>query len=572
MKFATRFAGKFGRKIRITIQASLLAIVAALILCLIGLGASSYLRIRDLAAQNAELSAEHMPSMKALGDIKAASLKYRLAVLQYTIAPSEEDGASFVTVMERSAAELARLFDQYEALIASDQERSTWMSFKSTWFVYMDQQKKALSVKKVGQTEMALTIFNGAGKVFNTAGSALDQNILLNKRLADQGTAEATKSAETAVIVVAAITAGSIALAFGAWLFVALRVSRPLKVLTAAMQRVSAGDTTTAVPSAARRDEIGDMARTLAVFRDGIVETERLRQEQTVKDAAVAAQMVADRRRIADRFMATMGGLARDFVQSSGEVATSARNLSATAEETARQAVAVADAAETASGNVETVAAATEELSTSVADIDSRVAQSTEIAGVAAAEAANTETAIGVLSQAADKIGDVVNLIKDIAGQTNLLALNATIEAARAGEAGKGFAVVASEVKQLAAQTARATDEIAAKIGEIQTATADTVGSIGRIVATIGTIRDVTASIAEAVEHQGAATREIAGNIQRAASGAAHVTENIAGVGGAAESTGAAAGQLLTLSTALADQANHLTREVESFVETLRSA
>ena len=205
-------------------------------------------------------------------------------------------------------------------------------------------------------------------------------------------------------------------------------------------------------------------------------------------------------------------------------------------------------------------------------EINGQVVHSSSIASTAADEAASTEANIRSLSEAAEKIGDVVNLIRDIAGQTNLLALNATIEAARAGEAGKGFAVVASEVKQLASQTAKATDDIAAKVGEIQTATADTVESIRRIVGTIGSIREMSSSIASAVEQQGAATREIASNTTRAAQGAGHVTDNISGVGHAAEMTGTAATQLMGLSSNLSSQADSLTQEVETFVRTLRSA
>jgi methyl-accepting chemotaxis protein len=559
-------------KLKITIRTSLLSIVTALVLCLAGLGATSYLQTRGLAGQTQGLTTGTMPSMKVLADIKVASLRYRLALLQYTLTATEQDGAPFVTVMERTGEELGRLFEQYETLITSDQERSTWKTFRTTWDAYGGQQKKILAARNAGQIEAALLTFTATSKLFTTATSGLDQNILLNKRLADHDVADALASAEWATLVIAAMTAGSIGLALLAGFFVVYRVTRPLRILTDAMKRVAAGDTDAVVPSVGRRDEIGDMAHTLEVFRDGIAESERMRREQTSKDAAVAERMAAERRRIADHFMETMGGLAERFVKSSNEVAGAARNLSATAAQTTHQAVAVTEAAETASGNVQTVAAATEELNASVAEIDSRVHHSTEIAGLAAQEAGRTESSIGVLSQAAEKIGDVVNLIKDIAGQTNLLALNATIEAARAGEAGRGFAVVASEVKLLAAQTARATDEIAAKIGEIQTATTETVSSIGRIVATIGSIREVTDSIAIAVDHQGGATREIAVSIGNAAAGAAHVTENIAGVGQSAESTGAAAAELLALSNDLAERSHDLTAEVQSFMESLRAA
>ncbi|MDR3372106.1 MAG: HAMP domain-containing methyl-accepting chemotaxis protein [Ancalomicrobiaceae bacterium] len=357
----------------------------------------------------------------------------------------------------------------------------------------------------------------------------------------------------------------------GAILVTLFGITRPIGLAVTQMANISNGDLHVDVAGTARKDEVGAIARTLETFRLGLVEAERARSEAAAQELRNAEAIRDQRLQIADEFQQKMGSLADTFAGSSAEVSEAARNLAATAEETSRQALAVSGAAEEASANVQTVAASTEEMSASIREISVQVTRSTEIADVAAREAGRTEADVRALSDAAAKIGEVVELINTIAGQTNLLALNATIEAARAGEAGKGFAVVASEVKQLAAQTAKATDEIGSKITEIQQATSRTVVSIDRIVGTVSDIQKISSAIAAAIEQQGAATGEIASNTQRAARGTEAVSDNITGVGRAAEMTGAASTQLIGLSGTLSDQAASLQREVGAFVKMLRT-
>ncbi len=347
-------------------------------------------------------------------------------------------------------------------------------------------------------------------------------------------------------------------------------ITNPIRSLIAVMHEMAKGNFAVTVPDQGRKDEIGQMSGTVETFRQGLAEAERARAEQE-KAKALEMEQTARRAAIADAFASEMATLAESFVTSSKEVQGAAQNLSATAEETSRQAQTVASAAEESSSNVQTVASATEELATSVREISGKVNHAAQIANQAVQQAASTESDIKELSHSAEAIGQVIELINTIAGQTNLLALNATIEAARAGEAGKGFAVVAAEVKQLAAQTARATEEISSKIGEIQQATGRTVTSIGAISTTIEQIREISSMVAAAVEEQGAATQEIASNTQRAAQGTEAVTSNIAGVGQAAEMTGSASTQLMGLSNTLGTQANRLQDEVGAFVKNLRA-
>jgi methyl-accepting chemotaxis protein len=557
---------------RISIKASLFAAVGLLVAALLTQGWVAATRLDAMRTTSVDISDNWLPSVRLLGEAKYLTTRHRAGALRHAMNTDPVAMDNLEKRMKSYADQLEAVTAKYEPLIVNQEERDLWTSFKTEWKSYLVLIDRTIVASRANDHEVALKLLNDSSDVFDRVVVALDKDVAFN----DHGSAEATATAkvtyDSALTTVLVIGGLSLLIGLGAGSFVLFGVTRPLNRLTSAMGAIAGGALATEIPAVDRRNEIGDMARTLVVFRDGLVETAQMRRDQAEKDAAAAKKMETERHRIADSFMSTMGALAGSFVKSSNEVAGAARNLSATAEETSRQATAVSGAAVEASTNVETVAAATEELAASIREIDNRVVHSTRVVDTAAQEAANTETNIGVLSQAAEKIGDVVNLIKDIAGQTNLLALNATIEAARAGEAGKGFAVVASEVKQLAAQTARATDEIALKIGEIQAATAETVASISRIVGTIGAIRESSASIAGAVGQQGSATQEISSNTHRAAEGTRHVTDNITGVGRAAEMTGAAATQLMSLSSALSSQADSLTHEVDSFVRTLRTA
>ena len=275
---------------------------------------------------------------------------------------------------------------------------------------------------------------------------------------------------------------------------------------------------------------------------------------------------------LAQGFEAKAGQLVGQVASAATELRTTAECMTGTASEAQHQATNIAAAAEEASVNVQTVAAAAEQLASSITEISRQVAQSAKVAGKAREDARRTDGVVQALSEGAQKIGEVVDLISDIAGQTNLLALNATIEAARAGDAGKGFAVVASEVKSLATQTAKATDDIAHQIAQIQTATKDAVDSIRGIGATIGEISEIAAGIAAAVEEQGSATQEIARNVQQAAAGTQEVSSNIVGVSKGAGDTGAAANQVLGAAGELSKQAEQLRSEVSGFIIGVKAA
>jgi methyl-accepting chemotaxis protein len=349
-------------------------------------------------------------------------------------------------------------------------------------------------------------------------------------------------------------------------------VVKPLSGLKARMASLSTGELDAAVADTDRPDEIGEMARTIQVFKDAMIETARLRTEQQEVERLQAQRRKTDMNKLADQFESAVGQIVATVSAASTQLEASASTLSKSSDQAQVVTNKAAAASANASTNVRSVAAASEEMASSVNEISRQVQASAQIAGDAVGQAQKTDARMNQLSQAAGRIGAVVELINTIAGQTNLLALNATIEAARAGDAGRGFAVVASEVKALAEQTAKATDEISQQITDIQSATQDSVAAIKEIGTTIGRISEISSTIASAVKQQGAATQEISRNVQRAAQGTAEVTSNIADVQRGASETGAASSQVFSAAQSLSNESNRLKLEVGKFIGTVRAA
>ena len=338
------------------------------------------------------------------------------------------------------------------------------------------------------------------------------------------------------------------------------------------MQEISEGAIDQPVEETDRGDEIGRMAETLEVLRQTALTARTLEAEQVATKTRTEQEKRDALISLADRFDASVGQLVGLMASGSGELETTAKSMSSTAEGTNRRAAVVGSAATEASQRVQTVAAAAEELSSSITEISRQVAQSAEVTGRAVDSARRTDTIVRALSDGAQQIEHVAELISSIAAQTNLLALNATIEAARAGEAGRGFAVVASEVKSLASQTAEATREIGDKIAQIQGATKEAVDAIGGITATIEEVSRIATSIGAAIEEQGAATAEIARSVSQTAEATKEVTTNIGVVSTAANETGNAAGMVLAAASNLSKQAEQLSGEVGTFLAGVRAA
>jgi methyl-accepting chemotaxis protein len=470
------------------------------------------------------------------------------------------------------------------------------------------------SKRLIGETKEMMDVYV---RTFGEIGSnGIEQSKLINLTMAayaDAASKSLTEAVDRRRVVLTDIkqtaeagidttTVTAISLAIGALAFglliaflIARGIVKPVSGLTGGMKELADGNFDVVLPGLDRKDEVGEMAQAVETFKVKLAEkaqreAEERQSEETrraeekrqadereverlrAEEARAAAERTAAMHALADKFEKAVGGIVTTVSQASNELEAAAGTLTKTADTTQQLAGTVASASEQASANVQSVASSTEELTGSVNEISRQVQQSTAIAAEAVQQAQATDARINALSHAATRIGDVVKLITEIAEQTNLLALNATIEAARAGEAGKGFAVVAQEVKALAAQTAKATEEIASQISGMQNETTAAVGAIKEIGGTIGHISEIASTIAAAVEEQGAATQEISRNIQQAAKGTSLVATNIVTVNQGAGETGSASSQVLSSAQQLAGESNRLKMEVDKFLATVRAA
>ena len=460
---------------------------------------------------------------------------------------------------------------------------------------------EAIKLLKAGNVDAALKLAGGIEKEVEKLDHELVALLDHISKFTLHAAQEAEKLKKFAVKLMMIVSiAGFLIAALCAWLTVTRTVARPLRSVVGVLGELDAGnlDVEIAVRS---NDEIGAVAAALGKFRENMRETQRLEAEATEKEKklaeserkaeterlesekkAEAAKREAEEKAaakhrqelidLAEVFENEVGGVVTEITEASANLKTNATSLQVNANEASSQSAAVAAASEETTTSVQTVASAAEELSASIQEITRQVSESANTARNAVTEAETANDRVLGLEEAARKIGEVVELINDIASQTNLLALNATIEAARAGEAGKGFAVVATEVKSLADQTARATDEIGGQITAIQEATSEAVGAIGSIGDTIRTVDDISSAIAAAVEEQGSSTQEISVNIQQVSAAADEVNTNINAVSQASGETGTAASDVLNSAETLSGQASRLNEAVGEFLNRVRAA
>lgn len=556
----------------LTIRAKLIGAIAMLVACAALVAIVGAWQMFDIRASLQDIAMSRMPRAIIIQQLNTLTSDYRVAEATHIQASTRATEIAAEERLKKISDNMAAASQRYDSFPQTEAAVKAMANIRDLWAKYLESHSRVMAYSEQQETEAALGLFNGLhSRTFNELSEAMGKLSDGIVKVAEQGAIDADDQAGRGLIIatVLAVVAGIIALLV--ILYVLRGVTRPLGLITGAMEGLSRREYSTEIVGLGRRDEIGQMAKALDIFRNGLIEAERLALAQQAEQAQKAARQ--------DRIEAYIATFDETTNQALGTLSSAATELQATAKlmtdtasETNDQAAAVAAASEQMTANVQTVAAASEELSSSIGEIGRQVLESASIANQAGADAENTVSQVRKLNDSAQRIGDVVKMISDVAAQTNLLALNATIEAARAGEAGKGFAVVAAEVKNLAQQTAKATEEISSQVAAVQGETAGVVVAIEAIGRTIQRMNEISSTVASAVEEQGAATQEITRNVQQAASGTQQVSENIVDVTKGASQTGSAAAQVLGAADDLAQQGERLKQDVESFLHNIRTA
>jgi methyl-accepting chemotaxis protein len=558
-----------------SIRAKITAVVAFLLIAMTGMGLLAVRNMRAINASTVDITTNWLPSVRVLGDLRAGVISYRTVIREHMLAETAEEKQAAEKILAGVVEDNNRIRQTYERLITSPEERALYNEWVQQWDRYKKGTEEviALSRKSAGRMPQEAHELNSktVNKIGMDADAILKKSIELNNSGADKAGKDAADNYASAFEILAAIIGIATIVGIAVGIYLVRDVSCGIASIVARMQALGGGDLTAQIPHQGEKTEIGSMAESLQVFKEALV-AKKAADEAAAHDAEVKIERGRRVDGITREFESMIGEIVNTVSSASTQLEASAGTLTATAERAQELTTMVAAASEEASTNVQSVASATEEMASSVNEISRQVQESARMAGDAVNEARKTNDRVSELSKAAARIGDVVELINNIAGQTNLLALNATIEAARAGEAGRGFAVVASEVKALAEQTAKATGEIGQQINGIQSATQDSVNAIKEISGTIEKLSEISSAIAAAVEEQGAATQEISRNVQQAAQGTQQVTSNITDVQRGADETGMASSQVLSAAQSLSGDSSRLKLEVGKFLSSVRAA
>jgi methyl-accepting chemotaxis protein len=554
-----------------SIRTKITAVVAFLLVAMSLMGALNIRQMYAINSSTTDITTNWLPSIRVLGELRAATITYRAIVRSHLLAGDEAGKQLQEDLLAKWINNTNNARKAYEPLIISAEERALYDEFNASWAEYLAGVKEVLVLSRKNEDKEARLLHAKASLAGVHADETLQKDVLLNNKGADAAGSQAEQSFDDAIKMVLASLLLAIILGIGAAILLVRDVSAGIRSIVAPMQALGSGDLTAQVPHQGETTEIGSMANTLQVFKDALV-AKKASDEAAAIDADAKIRRGQRVDNITREFETLIGELVGSLSSASTQLESSAGNLTSTAERAQKLTTVVAAASEEASTNVRSVASATEEMASSINEIGRQVQESARMATDAVDQARKTNDRVSELSKAAARIGDVVELINTIAGQTNLLALNATIEAARAGDAGRGFAVVASEVKALAEQTAKATGEIGQQITGIQAATEESVNAIKEISGTIEKLSEISSTIASAVEEQGAATQEISRNVQQAAHGTQQVSSNVTDVQRGAGETGAASSQVLSAAKSLSGDSNRLKLEVGKFLNAVRAA
>jgi methyl-accepting chemotaxis protein len=560
---------------KLSIRAKVIAVIAFMLVAMSGMGLLAIRSMQMINAHTVEIASSWLPSVRVLGELRTDINLFRIALRAHVMAETLEAKAANDKRLAGILDRIAKDRKAYEPMITTPEERSIYENWSRAWDKYITgvQEVIELSRQSVGRIphEASEAISKKVAVIAAESDAFLEKSINLNNSGADTATRQAAEGYNFAFWIVLGVVAAVVICGVGVGLYLVRDLSSGIASIVKPMQALGSGDLTAEVMRRGEKTEIGAMADTLQVFKDALI-AKKAADDVATRDAEAKIERGRRVDSITSNFEAMIGEIVETVSSASTELEASAGTLTSTAERAQELATTVSAVSGEASISVQSVASATEEMASSINEISRQVQESARMASEAVGQASRTNDRVGELSKAAARIGDVIELINNIAGQTNLLALNATIEAARAGESGRGFAVVASEVKALAEQTAKATGEIGQQIAGIQAATQDSVGAIQEISGTIERLSEISSAIAAAVEQQGAATQEISRNVQQAAQGTQMVSANITDVQRGATETETASSHVLSAAQSLSGDSNRLKLEVAKFLESVRAA